>query len=329
MKKVRVLHRKQRIQIFYAESDDQADARATSSSRLDNSHWISFFTLRHGTGVALQKRVWTFPKIFNRIQLQIRHHGNNEEGKGAGQKPEDTDILCGVWWPSWRTCNKQPPTWQFPLNKLFLPFRRNKVYASWKLDKASISVKRGSHFQVHFVWQVWDGQAFKSIRLKAFGGWKFDRGTTKLHARIPRGKGVQKKKPNMFTVGSSTSTTFVLPVRRVALQKRVWTLPKIFNRIQLQIRHHGNNEENKGAAQKLEDTDILCGVWWPSWRSCNKQPPTWQFPLNKLFYPSGGTKFMLLESLTKHPSRSSADHISKSISCGRCGTVNYHPLLNL
>ena len=36
---------------------------------------------------------------------------------------------------------------------------------------------------------------------------------------------------------------------------------------------------------------------------------------------------MLLESLTKHPSRSTADHISKSIWCGRCGTVNYHPLL--
>ena len=33
-----------------------------------------------------------------------------------------------------------------------------------------------------------------------------------LHARILRGKGVQKKKPNMFTVGSSTSATFVLPV---------------------------------------------------------------------------------------------------------------------
>ena len=63
---------------------------------------------------------------------------------------------------------------------------------------------------------------------------------------------MQKKKPNMFTVGSSTSATFVLPVRHgtgVALQKRVWTFPKIFNRIQLQMRHHGNNEEGKGAAQ--------------------------------------------------------------------------------
>ena len=47
---------------------------------------------------------------------------------------------------------------------------------------------------------------------KAFGGWKCDRGTTKLHVRILRGKGVQKKKTNMFTVGSSTSATFVLPV---------------------------------------------------------------------------------------------------------------------
>ena len=175
-------------------------------------------------------------------------------------KPEDADILCGVWWPSWSTCNKQQPTWQFPLNKLFLPFRRNKVYASWQLDKASISVNRGSHFQVHFVWQVWDGQlspSFKSIRLKVFGGWKFDRGTTKLHARILRGKGVQKKKPNMFTVGSSTSATFVLPVRHgtgVALQKRVWTFPKILNRTKLQMRRHGNNEEGKGAAQKGFET---------------------------------------------------------------------------
>ena len=46
-------------------------------------------------------------------------------------------------------------------------------------------------------------------------------------------------------------------------------------------------------------------------------------------HTSGGTKFMLLASVRKRPSRSPADHISKSISCGRCGTVNYHPLLNL
>ena len=77
---------------------------------------------------------------------------------------------------------------------IYIYFRRNKVYASRKLDKASISVNRGSHFQVYFVWQVWDGQlllAFKSIRLKAFGGWKFDRGTSRNgsfeHALISRG----------------------------------------------------------------------------------------------------------------------------------------------
>ena len=34
----------------------------------------------------------------------------------------------------------------------------------------------------------------------------------KLHARILRGKGVQKEKPNMFTVGSSTNAILVLPV---------------------------------------------------------------------------------------------------------------------
>ena len=90
--------------------------------------------------------------------------------------------------------------------------RRNKVYASWRLT--SISVNRGSHFQVHFVWQVWDGQlspSSKSIRSEAFGGWKVDRGTTQLHARILRGKGVQKKNWNKITVRSLTSATFVLP----------------------------------------------------------------------------------------------------------------------
>ena len=56
----------------------------------------------------------------------------------------------------------------------------------------------------HPLLNLWD--------FKAFGGWKCDQGTTKLHARILTGKGVRKKKPNMFTVGSSTSATFVLPV---------------------------------------------------------------------------------------------------------------------
>ena len=62
-----------------------------------------------------------------------------------------------------------------------------------------------------------------SIRLKAFGGWKFDRGRTQLRARILRRKGVHRKKSGMFTGGSSISATFVLPVRDgtgVALQRK-------------------------------------------------------------------------------------------------------------
>ena len=55
--------------------------------------------------------------------------------------------------------------------------------------------------------------SFKFIRLEAVGGWKDDRGTTQLHARILRGKGVQKKNWNKITVRSSTNATFVLPMR--------------------------------------------------------------------------------------------------------------------
>ena len=46
---------------------------------------------------------------------------------------------------------------------------------------------------------------------------------TKFHARILREKGGQKKTPNMFTVGSSTSPTLVRPARHgtcVALQTK-------------------------------------------------------------------------------------------------------------
>ena len=178
--------------------------------------------VRHGTGVALKKRVWTqygrFPKssmeqsckwdtmaTMKKVRVLHRKAWNQriqifyvEYDDQAEVREASSSRLDNSHWISFS-----------------LPFRRNKVYASWKLDKASILVNRGSHFQVHFVWQVWDGQlapAFKTISWKAFGGWKFDRGTTKLHARILRGKGVQKKKPNMFTIGSSTSATFDLPV---------------------------------------------------------------------------------------------------------------------
>ena len=54
--------------------------------------------LRHGTGVALQKRVWTFPKILNRTELQMRRHGNNEEGKGAAQKGFETSGCRYFMW---------------------------------------------------------------------------------------------------------------------------------------------------------------------------------------------------------------------------------------
>ena len=66
------------------------------------------------------------------------------------------------------------------------------------------------------MWQVGDGQispSLKFIRLEAFGGSIDDRGTTQLHARILRGKGVQKKNWNKITVRSSTSATFVLAMR--------------------------------------------------------------------------------------------------------------------
>ena len=112
-------------------------------------------------------------------------------------------------------------------------------------------------FQVHFVWQVWDGQlspAFKYIRLKAFGGWNVDRGTTELHARILRGKGVQKKKPNKFTVGSSTSATFVLPVRHgtgVALQRKRMDIS------QNPQSATGTLARGHGKALKPEDTDVM------------------------------------------------------------------------
>ena len=91
-----------------------------------------------------------------------------------------------------------------------------------------MSVNRGSHFQVRFVWQVWDGQlspAFKSIRLKAFGGWKVDWVTTQLHARILRGKGVQKKKPDKFTDGNSTSPTFCPTSVYIRAQTHIHIIP--------------------------------------------------------------------------------------------------------
>ena len=43
---------------------------------------------------------------------------------------------------------------------------------------------------------------------------------------------------------------------------------------------------------------------------------------------SPGRKFALLEGLS-HDLKSVPDRFIMSILCGRCGTVNYHPVLNL
>ena len=63
---------------------------------------------------------------------------------------------------------------------------------------------------------------------KTFGEWKCDRSTTKLHARILRLKGVQRKKPNMFTVGRLTSATFVLLVYLSSILPEYGILSPIF-----------------------------------------------------------------------------------------------------
>ena len=45
-------------------------------------------------------------------------------------------------------------------------------------------------------------------------------------------------------------------------------------------------------------------------------------------HTSSGRKFALLEGLS-HDLKSVPDRFIMSILCGRCGTVNYHPVLNL
>ena len=66
-------------------------------------------------------------------------------------------------------------------------------------------------FQVRFVWQVWDGQlspSFKYKVFKAFGGWKCDRGTAKLHARILPGKGCAEEQTNHVHCGKLNKRNF-------------------------------------------------------------------------------------------------------------------------
>ena len=67
-------------------------------------------------------------------------------------------------------------------------------------------VRAGSTYYVHFAWQVWHGQyspGFKFNKLKSFSRVKIDQ--NHVDKRILGGKGLQ--------YGSSTSITFVLPVR--------------------------------------------------------------------------------------------------------------------
>ena len=157
------------MQIFYVEYDDQAEARATSSSRLDNSHWISFF----------------YPASRHRCSIA-------EKSMDVSQNPQSNRVANETPWQQWR--------------------------------------RQGCCTERHW-----------------------------------------NQRMQIFYV-----------------------------------------EDDDQAEARATNSSRLDNSHWISF-----------------FYPSGGTKFMLLDSLTKHPSRSTADHISKSISCGRCGTVNYHPLLNL
>ena len=101
-------------------------------------------------------------------------------------EPHETRIWCYLKWDLWIVL--------LDGNGLFLRNVLNwmniciYIYTSGG-TKFTISVNRGSHFQVRFVWQVWDGQLSPSIKiLKAFRGWKFDRGMTQLRAGILRGR---------------------------------------------------------------------------------------------------------------------------------------------
>ena len=120
----------------------------------------------------------------------------------------------------------------------------------------------------------WDGQlspAFKSIRLKAFnGGWKFDRGTTKLHARILRGKGVQKKKPNMCTV--SYQCIYTYPTTHKYKITTVY-LSRMFTTFQLVVQALCWGLASQGAAteQLLRSSRCWIGSWATTlicWRLC-------------------------------------------------------------
>ena len=156
--------------------------------KVDLQNWITWKSHENH-----MKITWTFHQIFSfphgplaDLSLMLVHWNPKDNVfvhvKVAVQQsvmPESTELVPWLWrslksggyMDIWifgylHIMNQSIRTFVFS-NCGDLYFRRNKVYAFWKLYKTSMSVNRGSHFQVRFVWQVWDGQlspSFKYIR---------------------------------------------------------------------------------------------------------------------------------------------------------------------
>ena len=106
-----------------------------------------------------------------------------------------------------------------------------------KHPSISISVSCGSHFQVHFVWQVWAGQispGFKSKRLNAFGRWKPGYGTAPC--QDSKGKGCVEEETKHVHCRKLNKRNLRLSYQCAAqaqhCRERGWTFPRIFNRQQ-------------------------------------------------------------------------------------------------
>ena len=78
------------------------------------------------------------------------------------------------------------------------------------------------------------------------------------------------------------------------------------------MQHLSSNALAKGTAD-LEFVAKFGGLWATQENTSHTSP---------------GRKFALLEGLS-HDLKSVPDRFIMSILCGRCGTVNYHPVLNL
>ena len=138
--------RHQEIRICYVEHDDQAEAPAASSSRLVNSHWIGFF----------------YPASRHRCSTADKEYGVFPNSSTEQSCKWDSKKYGYVMW-SMMTKLKHVQQAAADLSvpteyAFFYTSGGTKFMLPWKPDKASISVNRGSHVQVHFVWQVWDGQ---------------------------------------------------------------------------------------------------------------------------------------------------------------------------